>query len=200
MIAWAKKITADDSYHYVNWQSGVQATRECPICKGHKKGAYHGWNCIGFAFAVWHHGGGLKSKCNCHVIADEVGEKIVNAKTDAEALKIAKSRVGIDEITVIRNNGKDIPKSQWKAGDICLKFNGNTYKHCFFYMGNDKVADSSDYSDDKKDIKVRDYKNYSARVIIRWTGEKKLPTLELKKTREQVIADAITWAKWIAGD
>ncbi len=215
MKAWAKKI-AGEKYHYVNWKGGDPKTKTCPICTGRKYDDHYGWNCIGFAFAVWHHGGGLPTKCNCHVISNEVGEKIAKAKTDAEALKIVKSHVGIKDVTVIRNNGKNVPKSKWKAGDIGLMFAGDTYKHTFFIMGDGKIADSSGRSKAKDEIAIRNNNNYSARVIIRWTGgqkaeetpvptEKKkytgeLPSTKLVKTNAQVIADAIVWAKWIAGD
>ena len=206
MNSWAKKI-ADSLYHYVTWKSSVNATHTCPICTGRKYDNYYGWNCIGFAWAVWHHGGGIPCKCNCHVISNEIGEKIANAKTDAEALKIAQDHIGIKNIQVVRNNGKDVPKSKWRQGDIGLKFNGSKYQHTFYYMGDGKIADSSNYSDDKKDIAIRGYGNYTARVIIRLTfGEMtnpysgKLPTLKLVKTNAEVIADTIKFALWIAGD
>ena len=141
-VDWAKKIAADNSYHYVKWSSDKK-THECPICHKHPKGKYHGWNCIGFAFACWHHGGGLKSKCNCGVIANEEWEKILKAKADTEADKIASKCVGIP-VKVVRNNGKAIPQSKLKKGDICSYFiNGNHYQHTFFYMGNGKLADST---------------------------------------------------------
>lgn len=216
MNAWAKKIAADNTYFYKNWKSNDAKTHECPICKKYPVGKYHGWNCIGFAIAVWHHGGGLPCNCSCHVISDQVGEQIAKAKTDAEALKIVKKRIGMKDVTVIRNNGKNVPKSKWQAGDIGLMFSGNTYKHMFYIMGNGKIADSSGRSNKNDQIAVRNDKNYSARVIIRWTGGKKkeqlpapaekkaysgeLPTTKLVKTNAEVIADAIRWAYWIAGD
>lgn len=208
MKAWAKKI-AGEKYHYVNWKGGDPKTKTCPVCNGRKYDDHFGWNCIGFAFAVWHHGGGLKSNCNCHVISNEVGEKIAKAKTDAEALKIVKSHVGISDVKVIRNNGKNVPKSKWQAGDIGLMFKGDTYKHTFFVMGDGKIADSSGRSKAADEIAIRNDKNYTARIIIRWTGGKKTekkpysgtyPELALKKSNAEVIADAIKWAKWIAGD
>lgn len=167
--AWAKTI-ANGKYHYVVWKPKVNATHTCPICTGRKYDNYFGWNCIGFATAVWHHGGGLKSTCNCHTITNEDGEKMYKAKTDAEALAIAKKKLGLTSLTVIRNkNG--IPKSQWKAGDICLQFKGSTYKHMFYYMGGGKIADSSRTRKVADNIKVRSYKNYSAKIIIRYTGK-----------------------------
>ena len=169
--AWARKI-ANGKYHYVTYRSSVKATHTCPVCTGRKYDDYFGWNCIGFAFAVWHHGGGIPCKCNCHVISNEVAELMANAKTDAEALKIAQDHIGIKDIKVIRNNGENVPKSKWKAGDIGMMFNGRTYKHTFYYMGNGKIADSSGRGGDgSKDIAIRSYDNYSARVIIRYTGK-----------------------------
>lgn len=167
--AWAKKI-ADEKYHYVVWNSKVDATKTCPICKGRKYDNYFGWNCIGFASAVWHHGGGLKSNCNCSTISNGIGEDMYNAKTDAEALAIAKKRLGLSELTIIRNKS-GIPKAQWKAGDICLQFSGSTYKHMFYYMGNGQIADSSRTKAVADNIKVRSYSNYSAKIIIRYTGK-----------------------------
>lgn len=173
MKAWAKKI-ATEKYHYVTWKSNVTATHTCPICKGRKYDNYFGWNCIGFAFAIWHHGGNLPNKCNCHVIANEVGEKILKAKTDAEALKIAKSHIGLNDIQVIRNNGKAIPKSKAKAGDIALLFDGNTYKHTYFIMSDSKVADSTGSGSEANNIRAD--RNFDGRyvsgmkVLIRYNG------------------------------
>lgn len=167
--AWAKSI-ADSKYHYVVWNSKVDATKTCPICKGRKYDNYYGWNCIGFASAVWHHGGGLKNNCNCSTISNGIGEDMYNAKTDAEALAIAKKRLGLNELTIIRNKS-GIPKAQWKAGDICLQFSGSTYKHMFYYMGSGKVADAGNYKSVSSQIAVRDASSYSAKIIIRYTGK-----------------------------
>ena len=173
MKVWAKKI-ATEKYHYVTWKSNVIATHRCPICEGRKYDNYFGWNCIGFAFAIWHHGGGLKSKCNCGVIANEVGEKILKAKTNAEALKIAQDHIGIKDITVIRNDGKAISKSKAKAGDIALLFDGNTYKHTYFIMSDTEIADSTSSSSTANNIRAD--RNFNGRyvngmkVLIRYNG------------------------------
>lgn len=171
--AWAKKIAADNTYHYVKWKSKDVKTHECPICHNHPIGYSHGWNCIGFSFAVWHHGGGLPSKCSDGVIANEIWEKILNAKTDAEALEIARKHVGLKDLKVIRNkNG--IPKSQWKAGDIMGKFNGNKYIHTYYYMGNGKIAESTGSSGKvpvNDQIRIKSYDKTSAKVIVRYLGK-----------------------------
>ena len=180
MNAWAKKI-AGEKYHYVTWKSNDTETHTCPICEGRKYNDHFGWNCIGFAFAVWHHGGNLKTKCSCHVISNEQGEKIARAKTDAEALKFARSYVGTNDIKVIRNKGKNIAKSKLKAGDICLMFKGNTYKHTWYYMGDGKVADSTGSGSVANNIAIRKYTNYTARVVIRYTGKANTYRMYLKK-------------------
>ena len=174
MKAWAKKIS-NEKYHYVNWKSGDKATQTCPVCKGRKYNDHFGWNCIGFAFAVWHHGGHIASKCNCHVISNENGEKILKAKTDAEALKLAQKFIGIKDIKVIRNNGKAIPKSKAKAGDIALLFDGSTYKHTYFIMSDKYVADSTGSGSDANNIRADrkfDGRYVSGmKILIRYTGK-----------------------------
>ena len=219
--AWARKICADNRYHYNMWNQKITQSHLCPICSGldyNKDSDHFGWNCIGFSIAVWHHGFGLPCKCNCYWITGPggTGEKLLSAKTDAEALKLAKKYTGLNDIAIIRNkNG--IPKKQWKAGDICLEFSGDTFQHAFYYPGGDTVIDSTRIYNDKskwtpavkaKQIAERSYKNYSAKVIVRWTGgepaKKKytgtLPSTKLVKTNAEVIADAIKFGKWIAGD
>ena len=166
-VAWAKKIANDNSYHYVKWTSTTK-THECPICKNHAKGKYYGWNCIGFAYACWRHGGGLKCKCNNGVINNATAEQILKA-SDANALKIAREHIGLNDIKVIRNNKKNVPQSQWKAGDIGLNFSGNKYQHTFFYIGNGKMVDAENVSKTANQIKERNA--VSAKIIIRYTGK-----------------------------
>ena len=235
MNAWATKIANDNSYHYKIWRSDDAKSKECPICKGYPEDkattstsksilGYHGWNCIGLPFAAWHHGGKLGNACNCHVIENDTAMKIMAAKTDAEALKIAKKYVKLDNIMIIRGkNNKNIAKSKWQAGDICFQFNGTKYTHTFYYRGDGKITDSTGSNGKKavnSQIATRDFSGYSARFILRYLGDftkeepkqeepkvevktkytGELPTLELKKTRAEVINDTVKWAVWIAND
>lgn len=182
MNAWARKIAADNRYHYNMWGSAPQS-HKCPICSKldyNKDPDHFGWNCIGFGAAVWHHGGNLGNICKCGWISGPggTGEYLLSIKSDAEALKLAQKYTGLKEIKLIRSkNG--VPKSQWKAGDICLKFSGEVFEHVFYYPGGDTILDSTRiYSDKKKwtkevianQIKERPWKNYSAKVLIRYTG------------------------------
>lgn len=166
---WARKTAKDNSYHYVKW-SKDKRTHECPICHDHPKGEFHGWNCIGFAFAIWHHGGGLKNRCNCGVVANDTWERILHAKTLEEASKIATDAVGIP-CKVIRNGGKPIATSKFKQGDICAIFNGSTYLHTYYYMGGEYIADSSRGYDDQIAVRKK-FANYakSTKLIIRYAG------------------------------
>lgn len=166
IVAWCKKIASDNSWHYVKWSSNKK-THECPICHKHAKGKYHGWNCIGFCFASWRHGGGIKCHCNNSVINDDEWNKLYKA-SDANALKMAKDLIGISSIKVIRNK-KGIPQSELRPGDICGRY-GSKFEHAFVYLGNGKMADcrgSNGKVATDKQISVR--KAQVAKVAIRYT-------------------------------
>ena len=141
--AWARKI-AGEKYHYVRWKSGIKATHTCPICTGRKYDNYYGWNCIGYSFAVWAHGGKLGNRCSCGVISSGKNgqwDRLLSM-SQAEADKYATSLVGVP-VKVIRNGGKAIPLSSLKAGDICCLYNNGTAQHIIYYMGNGKYSDSN---------------------------------------------------------
>ena len=139
--AWAVKTAKEKpQYHYVRWKESDSKTHTCPICNHRKFDDHYGWNCIGWSFAIWHHGGGIPCHCNCHVIAD--AKRILNAKTDKAAYDEAVKRVGISEIEVIRDGGKSI-RSKLKAGDICWTMSGGKIQHTWYYMGDGKYSDST---------------------------------------------------------
>lgn len=183
MNAWARKIASDNRYHYNMWEQNNAQSHKCPICSKldyNKDPDHFGWNCIGFGGAVWHHGGELGNICNCHWITGPrgTGDKLLSVATDAEALKLAQKYTGLTDIELIRSND-NIPKSKWKAGDICLKFSGTVFDHVFYYPGGNTVIDSTRIYNDKSkwtpavianQIKERSYSNYSAKVIIRYKG------------------------------
>ncbi len=170
--AWAKKIANDNSYHYVKWTSKDTKTHQCPICNNFPNGKYHGWNCIGFTYAIWHHGGGLKCKCNDGVISNGTAEKMLKM-SEKDALAEARKRIGLNDLKVIINkNG--IPKSQWKAGDICMHFNGSEYVHNYYYMGDGKIAESTGLSGkvpNDNQIRIKKYDSKKAKIIIRYIGK-----------------------------
>lgn len=165
--AWAKKIAADNSYHYVRYGLGKKA-HECPVCHKHAKGKYHGWNCIGFAFACWRHGAKIKCKCSCDAMTDQLYKKALNA-SKANALKIVKDRLNIKDIKLIRSKS-GIPLSKLKKGDIITYWKGGKYVHTALYLGNGKIADCTSGRKDNIKYGAKSYTKWKIKLAIRYTG------------------------------
>lgn len=195
-LKWAHKIVDSHKYKYVFYDEPYG--HECAVCHPHN-GANKGWQCIGWSAAVWHHGG-LPIPCNCGVIDNSTWEKILNAKTDSEALSIARSRLKLNDIKVIRNkNG--LSKSLAQPGDIAALFNGNQYQHMYIIASSSQITDSTSsgggYSND---ISFRSFSGRYAsnmKVLIRYTGKglTKCP----KKTINEVAKEVIK-GLWLSGD
>lgn len=177
---YAKSIASDNKFKYVKYSDKNPDTKTCPICKKRvireagkwviKKADAIGWNCIGGAFAAWHHGAGIKCKCNCHVFNNREYEQMLYNMSSAKALKFAKEKIGNDNIKLIRNkNG--IPRSEWKQGDICIKFSGKKYVHTWYRVAEGKVFDCRGLKDTAKQIAIRNDKKYTCKMIIRYTGK-----------------------------
>lgn len=166
-VAYARKTAKSGRYKYKRWTSNAN-THKCPICH---PGSGNGYNCIGWAFSIWRHGGGLKNHCNNGVIANEVWERILKAPTQAQADKIATEHVGVP-VTVIRNGGKAIPMGMLKAGDICALFKGSKYYHTIFYQGNGKYSESNSGSKPqvRADVKLSGAAKNNLKVAIRYVG------------------------------
>lgn len=164
IVAWAKKIAKDNSYHYVHWKKNDAKTKQCPICHNFPKGKYHGFYCTRFPVSAWHHGGGINIKCDSAPNNGQI-DRIYKAKTDAEALKLARKYFGLKSIKVIRNK-KGIPHSKLKAGDICYYFKGGSCQHAFLYIGGGYMIDANSVKDG---IAVR--KAMSCKVAIRYIGK-----------------------------
>lgn len=167
MCEWAKKTAASGKYGYKKYTSNKK-THECPICH---PGSGNGWNCIGFCFAVWHHGGKLASKCSCDVITNGTIEKILKASA-AEALKLAQENIGIKALKVVRNGGKAIPLSRLEKGDILWLFDGETFHHVLFYLGGGKYADDTQHRTPniKAGQALTEGKKKDIKLAIRYTG------------------------------
>lgn len=165
MVAWATKIANDDSYIYVHYDGNDPKTKKCPICNNIPKGSkYHGWYCTRWNIAPWVHGAGIKKKCGNPPNNGQI-EKIYNAKSKAEALKLARGYLGIKDIEVIRSKS-GIAKSALKAGDMCYYFRGGTCQHAFFYIGNGYMIDANSLKDG-----IAKRKAMSCKVAIRYVGK-----------------------------
>ena len=195
MNEWAKQI-ASEKYHYVRWKESDGKTHTCPICKGRKYDDYYGWNCIGYAFAIWHHGGGIPCNCNCHVVANAI--KILEASTDQAAYDLAVKWVGIKDIEVIRDNKKTI-KSKLQGGDICWTLTNGEINHTYYYMGDGKYADStSGRTDNIKAGQTASTSLLNKTVLaIRYTGNAKGGNMA--KTITEVAREVIA-GDWGSGD
>ena len=87
-----------------------------------------------------------------------------------KALKFAKEKIGNDNIKLIRNK-KGIPKSEWKVGDICIKFKGKKYVHTWYRVADGKVFDCRGLKNVAKQIAIRSDEKYTCKMIIRYTGK-----------------------------
>ena len=168
MLAWAKKIAAD-KYHYVYWKENVAKTHTCPVCTGRRYDDYFGWNCIGFAWACWHHGGGLASKCNCFVFTDYHYNQLLKlAYTDASNL--ARQRIGLNDVYLMRSY-TGLSFDQLKPGDIIAYFTNSGYIHTALYIGNGQIADCTSGRSDGIKYGVNSYSNYKIKLAFRYTGK-----------------------------
>ena len=168
MCEWAKKIASDNSYHYVKYSLGKKA-HECPICHDHPKGTYHGWNCIGYAFASWKHGAGIKCRCSCDAMTDPLYEKVLNA-SKANALKIVQERIKVSTIKVMKNKS-GLDYSTLKKGDIVVFFKGSKYVHTALWVGDGKIADCTSGRKDNIKYGVKPYAKWKIKIAIRYTGK-----------------------------
>lgn len=169
MCAWAKKIAKDDSYHYVYYDKGKKA-HECPICHKHPKGTYHGWNCIGYAWASWRHGAGIKCRCSCDTMTNQLYERMMHISMK-DALKIVRDRIGIKSVKLIRSKSKGIKLSSLQKGDIIVYFKGNDYVHTALYVGDGKIADCTSARKDGIKYGVKSYTKWKIKLAIRYTGK-----------------------------
>ena len=168
MLAWAKKI-AGEKYHYVSWSESIAKTHTCPVCTGRKYDDYFGWNCIGFAWACWHHGGGLASKCNCFVFTDYHYNQLLKlAYTDASNL--ARQRIGLNDVYLMRSY-TGLSFDQLKPGDVIAYFTNSGYIHTALYIGNGQIADCTSGRSDQIKYGVNSYSNYKIKLAFRYTGK-----------------------------
>lgn len=149
-------------WHYIRYKLFLPYTHKCPVCSRRKVGKRYGSNCICVPFACWHHGGHIPCRCNTHVINDSNWNRIAELPDHEAALDIARRRIGIQEITLIR--GGNIMDSL-QRGDICAHFSGGRYIHSSLYLGEGKMLDCSL---EKMHIAIRDV--MESKFAIRYTG------------------------------
>lgn len=167
---WHRQIAASGEYIYKVF-SDDPLTQICPICHG-LKGKYKGFNCIGESWAGLRHGGKVPCRCNCEVINDQCGNRLVNM-TYADALLTVRTKAGVADLDVLIDNGKPIPTSKLLPGDIILYYDGNEYKHSATWMGNNRIADCSSANPGPDGGVVADKRHityWDIKIAIRYTG------------------------------
>lgn len=166
ICAKAKEIADSGKYRYKFYTE--QYGRECAICYPHN-GANKGWNCIGYAWACWHHAG-LPSRCNCEVFNDSMYERVLNYSNYADALAFSRQRIGLNDIEVLRAHA-GIPLSALKPGDIIAYFSGGTYIHTAVYIGNGMIADCTSSRTPGIKYGAPSYTKWTIKLAFRYTGK-----------------------------
>ncbi len=149
-------------WHYIKFSFFAPYTQKCPICSGRKEGKRYGSNCICIPFACWKHGGHIPCHCSTHVINDSNWNRIAVLPDHEAALEIARRRIGVRDIMLIRG---DNVRNSLKRGDACAHFSGGRYIHTSLYLGEGKMLDCSL---EKMHIAVRDA--MESEYAIRYTG------------------------------
>ena len=167
ICAEAKKI-ADDDYTYVYYAE--KYGKECAICHPHN-GANKGWNCIGYAFACWHHAG-VPCKCKCDVFTDQIYNKMLEVSYD-EAKRIASQRMGLDEDDFVlkRKKGKPLDTSKLRKGDIVVYYTSKGYVHTALWVGDGKIADCTSGRKDAIKYGVKSYTSMTIKLAFRYKGK-----------------------------
>ena len=155
-------MIAKQDWHYIRYRHLVPYTHKCPVCSGRPEGKRYGSNCICIPFACWKHGGNIPCNCSTHVINDSNWTRIGVIPDEEKALAIARRRIGIDDIMLIR--GDDVMGSL-KRGDACVHFKNGRYYHTSLYLGDGKMLDCSR---ETMNTAVRDV--MECKYAIRYTG------------------------------
>lgn len=188
MLKWAKEIVASGKYKYKRFTDDPK-THQCPICH---PGSGNGWNCMGYAIAIWKHGGKLPCNCSCAWFGDGEWDRILKMN-DKDALAYAQRKTGLKDVAVIRNGGKTIPNSKLMAGDILGLYDGNDIQHIVLYVGNGKITDSTSGRKPNIAYGVPMYKEYQAKVAIRYTGGKSYMQFFDRGTGVRKLKDFLLW-------
>lgn len=169
---WHKKMhNSKKNNRYKSFDSR-RITQICPICNKidiDEEPDGEGWNCIGEAFAGWHHGGKIPCRCNCEVINNQTGNKFLTMTKD-QILATAKSKINVNDLTVLYNGGKSIPPSKLLPGDLVMYYDGKEYMHFATWLGNGLIADCSSANKPAIAYGKKNISYWTIKVAIRYTG------------------------------
>lgn len=156
---------------YDTWKSGkygyitFEEEEQCPIC--HPRSKNLGWQCIGWDFAAWRHGGGIPCNCWYGVLYNSLGDNYYYM-SNVEILKSLQERIGVKDIQLIRHDNNPISASELEKGDLLMFYNGKSFCHMGVYIGGDKISDAANKADG-----IRygvPYSEFKCLIAIRYTG------------------------------
>lgn len=166
---WHKKMhNSKKNNRYKSFDSR-RITQICPICNDIDDPDGEGWNCIGESFAGWHHGGKIPCRCNCEVINNQTGNKFLTMTKD-QILATAKSKINVNDLTVLYNGGKSIAPSKLLPGDLVMYYDGKEYMHFATWLGNGLIADCSSANKPAIAYGKKNLSYWTIKVAIRYTG------------------------------
>lgn len=166
---WHKKMhNSKKNNRYKSFDSR-RITQICPICNDIDDPDGEGWNCIGESFAGWHHGGKIPCRCNCEVINNQTGNKFLTM-TKNQILATAKSKINVNDLTVLYNGGKSIAPSKLIPGDLVMYYDGKEYMHFATWLGNGLIADCSSANKPAIAYGKKNISYWTIKVAIRYTG------------------------------
>ena len=158
---------------YDTWKSGkygyikFDEQEECPLC--HPRSTDLGWQCIGWDFASWRHGGGIPCNCWYGVLYNSLGDNYYYM-SNLEILKSLQERIGVKDIQLIRHDNNPISASELEKSDLLMFYNGKTFCHMGVYVGNDKISDAANKADGIR--YGAPYSEFKCLIAIRYTGSR----------------------------
>ena len=165
--AWATKIANNNKYGYVRYTDDAY-THECCICESRDYDL--GWNCIGFAFAIWRHGAGIKCYCSCDVFNNSMADRLIRMAA-SEALAFVKKFTGLSTVNVYRTKTY-FPVKNLKQGDIVLLYDSDfNYYHTMYFMGDNKFADARSNRGIVANFTLEADMVKDIKCVIRYTGK-----------------------------
>ena len=153
VVDWVEETVASGSFY-----CGTRSYK-CPLCN---PGTGNSWNDVGFAFASWHHGGELDSKCSGSVMGTNQFDRLLRV-SQAKGTGYVTKKLGV-QCKVIKNGRAGLPESMLEPGDIIVMYAGGSYNHVAVYLGNSQYAEASgngsllringNYADIENSVKV----------------------------------------------
>lgn len=184
ICTWCYDIYKSGKYKYITFDEET----ECPLC--HPRSTDLGWQCIGFDFASWRHGGGIPCNCWYGVLYNSLGDNYYYM-SNVEILKSLQERIGVKDIQLIRHDNTPISSSELEKGDLLMFYNGKSFCHMGVYIGGDKISDAANKADGIR--YGAPYSEFKCLIAIRYTGARNYLT---KGDEGKAVTDLQNYLDW----